>query len=46
MSATVHRVSQRKYQAWCDLCKDGVNVIRQVDAHIWASTHNREEHSS
>jgi len=46
MSARVERVSQRKYQAYCPECSDGINTARQVDAHMWASAHNREKHSA
>ena len=46
MSAGVEQVSQRKYLAWCHACQDGLNTSRQVDAHIWASEHNRKEHSA
>lgn len=46
MSASVEKLSQRKYQAWCSECGDGLNVGRQVDAHIWATAHNQERHSS
>jgi len=45
MSASVERLSPRKYQAWCHTCSDGLNTARQVDAHIWASQHNRENHA-
>lgn len=46
MSAGVERLSPRKFQAWRFDCKDGINTARQVDAHIWASTHNRKERAS
>ena len=45
MSAGVERLSQRKYQAWCPQCGDGLNTSRQVDAHMWASSHNLERHA-
>ena len=46
MSALVEKLSQRKWQAYCPVCSDGINTTRQVDAHIWASQHNQAEHSS
>lgn len=44
MTAGVEREGQRKYRAWCERCSDGINTSRQVDAHIWASEHNRTRH--
>lgn len=46
MSAHVEKLTARKWRAWCDTCKDGENTSRQVDAHIWASSHNRKEHAA
>jgi len=46
MSASVEKISRTKYQAWCEVCRDGINAKRQVDAYIWASAHNREKHSA
>jgi len=46
MTAGVERISQRKWQARCLQCTDGVDTSRQVDAHIWASEHNLEKHDT
>jgi len=46
MSAHVEKISLRKWRAWCDACQDGENCPRQVDAHIWATSHNRKQHAT
>jgi len=44
MSAAVTRIGPRKYQAWCEKCKDGLNDSSRANAQASADRHNTTKH--
>lgn len=44
MSAYLYGLGNRKFQAWCHECQDGINSHRRVTAEQWADNHNDSKH--